>query len=97
MFRRLTVSLNGPLLPAVASRAAAILRSSAVARALGLIGLLLRRRETAEPPLGIADDPAGAKHSRPTLTHYQFDCCKTAAPDGLVISGQRFAQSRLIV
>src|SRR6478735_10680206 len=37
-------------------------------------------RKTAGPPSGITDDPAGAKHSRQTLTHYQFDCCRTAAP-----------------
>ena len=87
LFMRFTVP-NGPMLPAIALRSSVILRSSSVARALGLIGLLLRRRKIAERPLGIADDPAGAKRSRPTLTRYEFDAVERRHRPGLVISGQ---------
>ncbi len=67
LFRRLTEPANGALLPAVNDRATAIRMSSSVAMLFACIRLAPAPWKVAEPPLWPCDDPAGAKHSRPTL------------------------------
>jgi hypothetical protein len=83
------------MLPAVIARATAILVSSSAATLLVFIWSAPAPSKVAEPPLWLADDPAGAKHSRPTLRFVISIAVERRHRPGLVISGQSVVQRHI--